>query len=74
MTKYDYKCCAIAIGQVVAARQAVEKAREEIEYNFGNGYDGDFVKAWNILNNLVDNLNEELDCEIITEEKEENYE
>ncbi len=71
MTKYDYKCCAIAIGQVVAARQAVEKAREEIEYNFGNGYDGDLDKAWGILNGIVDEINEEMDCETIEEKEEE---
>lgn len=70
MTKYDYKCCAIAIGQLVAAREAISKAKEEIEYNFSDGYNKDLDKAWGILNGLVDEINEEMDCEIIQEKEE----
>lgn len=71
MTKYDYKCCAIAIGWLVAAREAISKAKEEIEYNFSDGYNKDLNKVWCILNGIVANLNEELDCEILTKEEEE---
>lgn len=70
MTREEYKSASIAIGKLVAAREAISKAKEEIEYNFNDGYNKDLDKAWGILNGLVDEINEEMDCEIITEEEE----
>lgn len=70
MTRNSYTCAAIAIGWIVAAREAISKAQENVELNFGDGYTKDLNKIWGIINNIVADLNEELDCEIITEEEE----
>ena len=71
MTKDDYKCCAIAIGWLVASREAIVKAQENVELNFGDGYTKDLNKAWCIINDIVAKLNKKLDDKIITEEEEE---
>lgn len=71
MTIDDYKSTSIAIGLVVSARNLIENAQDLVQYNFGDGYNGDFNKAWTALNEIVCALNEELDCTPIEEESEE---
>lgn len=69
MTKCYYKSCAIAIGRLVAAHEAISKAQNEIEYNFGVRYNKDLNKVWCIINGIIANLNKKLDDKIITEEE-----
>lgn len=69
MTKYDYKRCGIAIGWLVAAREAISKAQTMIELNFGDEYNKDFNKVWCIVNGIVAALNEEPDCETPTKKE-----
>lgn len=74
MTIDDYKCVSIAIGMVVSAREMVEKAKDDVEYNFGYSFNKDFNKAWTILNEIVCELNERLDQEGVDQESEEDKE
>lgn len=72
MTRDDYKSAAIAIGEVASARNLIENAQDLVQYNFGDGYNGDFNKAWTVLNEIIFALNERLDQETVdTEEGEE---
>ena len=71
MTRNSYTCAAIAIGWIVAANEAISKAQDVVELNFGVRYNKDFNKAWCIINGIIADLNEELDCEIITKDEEE---
>lgn len=59
MTIDDYKCAAIAIGTVAAARDMIEKAQNDVEWNFDNRFANDFKQVWTILNQIV--------CELVCE-------
>lgn len=69
MTLDDYKDASIAIGEVVSARNLIENAQDLVQYNFGDGYNEDFNKAWTALNEIICALNEELDQETIDAEE-----
>ena len=69
MTLNDYRIAAIAIGEVVSARNLIENAQDLVQYKFGDGYNGDFNKAWTALNEIVCALNEELDQETVDNEE-----
>lgn len=70
MTLNDYRSAAIAIGEVTSARNLIENAQDLVQYNFGDGYNEDFHKAWTALNEIVCALNEELDQETVDNEEE----
>lgn len=70
MTIDDYKCAAIAIGMVAAAREMIEKVQNDVEWNFDNRFANDFKKVWTILNQIVCELNEDLDQEGVDKEDE----
>lgn len=59
MTIDDYRDAAIAIGTVAAARDMIEKAKNDVEYNFDNRFANDFKQVWTILNQIV--------CELVCE-------
>lgn len=64
MTKHEFKCSAIAIGRVVAARDALDEAIQGVRFNGFSGNDvGKLEEARKLVNNVVTGLNLELEYE-----------
>ena len=70
MTKFDYKFAAITLGRVVAAQDAVDRARTAVYNNTGCSYDNDFKRAYAILEKIAVKLHHKLNHEEIKEDEE----
>ena len=67
MNAYNHKCAAITIGQVVAARDLLDRARHSVSYRFNEECTKILNKALADINRLISKLNASLDRERIAE-------
>lgn len=67
MNAYNHKCAAITIGQVVAARDILDRARHRVSYDFNEECTKILNKALTETDRLVSKLNASLDRERIAE-------
>ena len=65
MNAYNHKCASITIGQVVAARDLLDRARHRVSYDFNEECTKILNKALAETTRLISKLNATLDRERI---------